>query len=357
MNTVKGHAQNFMISSYKKEGSYNAAVVVNAANFACIRGHSDYNPDWGDEVDTGRDRVDGTEHGSGLDMGIIARHFKTTIVQPMAVPDFVIAAAASGLGGITATQDAALAAWRKVCEPVAVGTALPSFNLIGKKGAHQYLHKGCKTNSFTLSGEGGKVTGGEWEIVGSGHRAVNADSFVTPLTESWMLMKNGYAWLESGADIAITNPPAQGVENISSATPENLKDRLKKFTFKWNNNLEKQPGFGEGADAVDMDYTRRKAELGITLRYADEADLAFYEAMTALAFEVQIKGALITAGSVMYFGYSLIVPRFKLVKPVLPQGGVNDSLTIDYECDVQNDGVNSPVIFTGWNSKAAYFAA
>lgn len=356
MNTKKGWNQALMISSLTKEATYGATVVAGAANFQGIKGHSDYDPDWADDVQTNKDTVSGTEHGTDLE--IVSQGFKVTISQPQAKPNFLNAMIGAALGSMTPAQDGALVAYKQKIVPVAEGTALPSFNLVGTKGALKYLHKGCKVNSFTLSGEENKPASLEAEIIGSGYRATNADDFITEPTESWILMKNGYAWMEDGANISIAAANTQGSEDISSDTPEDLKVAIKKFTFKWNNNLEGQPGFGAANSGCfqDLDYGRRSAELSFTLRYNDASHIAFFEAATALALEIEVAGAVIAGGGTYKYGFALRVPRFKLKKAPLPKGGVGDSLTAEYECDIQDDGTNSAIIIEVYNAIAAYYA-
>jgi hypothetical protein len=352
---LKGWNQKLMMSLYKKETSYGSTVTCNATNFCSITEHSDYNPDWADKVQDNKDVVTGTEHGTDLE--ILAQGFKLSLTQPRAKPNLVIGAIGAALGNITSTTDGTYTAYRHYIVPVDVGTALPSFNVIGLKGGMQYLHKGCKVNSFTLSGEAEGAVAFEVEIIGAGDRTTNADSFVAEPSESWLQCKNGYIWRESGPNIAIDATNTQGLANISSSTPTDLKARIKKFNFKWNNNLE-GIGFGAGSGGTysDLDYKRRSAELALTLSFNDASEIAFYEAATALACEIEIKGALIVVGGSMYYGMDLIVSRFKLKKAPLPQGGVNDLLTCEYTCDIEDDGTNPAVKFAGYNAKAAYLA-
>lgn len=356
MQTKKGWNQSLMMGLKTKETSYNAATTVNSSNFMGVKGHSDYDPDWGDEVQNDKDTVSGTEHGTDVD--IITQGFKCSIAQPRAKPYFLLGMLGGAMGSVTATQDGALAAYRQRIIPVTVGTALPSFNVIGVKGGLQYLHKGNMVNSVALSMEEGKPVSVTADIIGSGSRDTNADSFIAEPTQNWMLMSNGYCWMEQDANISIAASPTQGAENISSSTPDDLKIRIKKADFKWNNNLEGQFGFGNGNSGVyqDMDYGRRGAELSVTLRHSDATDLGWYTANTILAFEAQVKGALIANGGTMYYGFVLRIPRLKLTKPPLPKGGVGDSLTLDLACDVEDDGTNSVVIFDGYSETAAFFA-
>jgi hypothetical protein len=357
MITQKGWNQNLMMSSYKKEATYAAAVTVNATNFTSITGHADYDPDWADVVENDKDTVSGAEFGTDLD--IISQGLKFTISQPRAKPNFLIGAMAGALGDITSSQDTGYTAYQQKIVPVTVGATLPSFNVIGKKAGLQYLHKGCKVNSVNIVCEEGKPVSSEIEIIGSGDRTTNADAFVAEPTESWMLMKNGYIWVETGASISIDAADTQGSENISSGTPRDLKVQVQRLSWSFNNNLEGQPGFGNENGGVfqDMDYGMRTQELSLTLLYDDETDITNYLATTAFALELEVKGALIAVGGTMYYGFTLQIPRFKLMKAPLPKGGVGDRVTQEFECDIQDDGVNDAVIFYGYNAQEDYLIA
>jgi len=65
--------------------------------------------------------------------------------------------------------------------------------------------------------------------VGSGSRAESATAFVPSLTESWLMVKNMSAFLESGAAISIDAALTQGAENISSGVPRDINARLESF--------------------------------------------------------------------------------------------------------------------------------
>jgi hypothetical protein len=354
--TLKGWNQQLMMSLLTKEATYGAAVVINASNFVGVKGHSDYDPDWADTVQTDKDTVSGFEHGTTLDQ--LTQGFKFTVAQPCAKPYFTIGMIGGALGSITPYTDPGKIAYRQTIIPATVGTALPSFNVIGKKGGLQYLHKGCMVNSFTLTGEAGKATSMEAEIIGSGARETDATGFVAEPSESWQLMKNGYAWIETSAAKSIDAAKTQGLENISSGTPRDLKAIIKKFSLKWNNNLEGQFGFGAGSAGVfqTMDYGRRTAELSMDLLHVDGTDLGYYLANTILTAEFEVKGALIAAGGTLYYGYNVVVPRFMLKKAPLPKGGVGDTLMNTYEADIQNDGTLTSIVFDGYSAQATWFA-
>jgi hypothetical protein len=163
-------------------------------------------------------------------------------------------------------------------------------------------------------------------------------------------------YMEDGANIDIAAAPTQGAENISSATPTDLSVKFRSFEFNWANNIELQYGCGGADVAVDADPGRRKADLKLSLLFADGTELGYYTGQTVLAVEFDWKGALIAEAGAMYYGASLIIPSLRLRTPALPKGGVNDTLTLDLEFDVYNDGTNDAVEMAVYNTKAAYLA-
>lgn len=355
--TVKGWDQSLMMALLTKEATYGStATTVSSSNFVGVKGHSDYDPDWADDVQTNKDAVSGLEGGTELE--VVSQGFKFNVSQARAKPYFVIGMMAGALGTISASQDPGKTAYRQDITRVAHGTSLPSFNVIGKKGGLQYLHKGCMVNTVELSGEAGKTTSCSAEIMGSGHRETEASSFIAEPTQSWLLQKNGYAWIETSAAKSIDATKTQGSENISSGSPRDLKAIIKKFTYKHDNKLAGNFGFGAGNSGVfqSLDYGQRDDTLTLDLLHVDGTDLAYYTAGTILTLEIEVKGALIAAGGTMYYGYNLIVPRFMLKKAPLPKGALGDALTNTYECDIQEDGTNPPVIFNGYSEIAAFFA-
>lgn len=352
MITLKGHQDEVMLSLFKKEATYDAAVAVSAANFCSMKNFViPDDVDWADDVKKIMDKEFST------DVEIIEQAIKVTYTEKDAKPNTLIGLAALAFGSITSTQDGALAAYRHKIVPVAVGTALPSVNLIHKRGGVQDLYKGLKCNTLNITGKEGGVVAVKAELLGSGTRATNADSFVASISESWLLMKNCKVWMEDGTSIAIDAVLTQHTENISSGTPDVIGPRLVSFDFTWNNNLEEQRGSGGGGSAQDIDCVRRQAELKFSLLFKDITERNYFVNKTPLAIEFDLKGALIAVTGTMYYGFQLIVPRFKLMAAPMPKGSADDFLTQDFNCDVQDDGTNAIAIVEGYNAKAGYLLA
>jgi hypothetical protein len=353
MITQKGWQDQVMMSLFTKEAAYDAGVTMNATNACGMKGF-ECDVEWSDTVTDDKDSVSGTEHGT--DQEITAQGVDITYKESRCKPNTLAAFSNLVLGARTSTQDGAFTAYKHKITPVAVGTVLPSIQIEHKKGAVQYAYKGVKGGSLNLSGEAGGYLALEAALKGSGTRATSATAFVAAIAESWLKVSNCKVWMETGANIAIGATLGQGTEDISSATPDDLKVRLKSFNVGWDNGLEGQAGFGGAGVFQDIDYGRRKCELSFSLLFYDATELAYFTAQDPCAIEFDLKGALIAAGGAMYYGAQIVVPRFKIKKAPLPKGGAGDILTCDFECDVQDDGTNAPLIIEAYTAKAAYLA-
>lgn len=354
MITKKRWPDQLMLSLLKKEATYDAGVTMDNTNACSMKGFES-EVSWDDEVVNDKDAITGTEHGT--DQEIVSQGVKINYKEARCKPNTLIGLAALTLGSHATTQDAALTAYKHNIVPVAVGSALPSIQAEEKAGGIQYAYKGIKGNSLKLSGEAGGFLSLESELIGSGTRDTSATAFANKISESWMKMSNCSTFLESAGDISIASPLTQGAQNISSSAPENIAARMKSFELTFNNNSEKQLGFGGAGVAQDIDYNRRAIELKLSLLFNDVTELNYYLNQDALALELDLKGALIAAGGAMYFGGQIIVPRFKLKAAPLPKGGVDDVLTVEFDCDVQDDGTNDALIIEGYSAQSAYLAA
>ena len=353
MITQRGWNQQFMISDYKKEAAYDAGVTMNSTN-ACSRRGYDLSVDWADKIVNDESEVTGTEHGT--DQDIVSQGVKLTYKEPKARPNSVNAAFARAFGNITATQDGAFAAWKQKIIPITVGSSLPTAHAEHKKGGLQYKYTGLMTESLEVSGKEGDYISLTEILMGSGTRSTSATAFPAYITESWMKLANTKAWMESGASISLRATLTQGGQDISSGSGTSLDVRMKDFAFKWNNNPEGQGGFGGAGVFTAMEYKRRKGDLSATLIFNDAAELGLYTAQTAVALEIDCKGALIAAGGSMYYGFQLVFPRLKFSKAPLPDGGIGDALSCKFNFDLQEDGTNPVVVFEGYSAKTGYMS-
>ena len=354
----KGWQEQFMLSAYLKEATYDAGVAMTNSNAYSLYGF-EIDKTWDDAVATDKDEVTGYEHGNSQE--IISNRVGFTVRIPKAKPNDVAAFLGLAMGSITTVQDTPQVAYKHKIVPVAVGTALPSAQVEHKKGGIQYAYKGIKCNRLTIRGESGDDGSGllslEAELIGSGTRATSATAFAATITENWLKLANASVWKEATTNISIDSTLTQGAENISSTTPTSLGARFKNFELTWNNNLKGQEGFGGLGVFQDIDYERRSAEFTCTMLFNDATELDHYLNTDALALEIDLKSTTVVAtSSIYYFGTSIIIPRLKLRKAPMADGGVNDSLLTTLEAEIFDDGTNKPVITETYNAKAAYLA-
>jgi len=355
MITKMGWNRELALSLFKKETSYNAGVTMNSSNDCLMSGWEGEPVDWDDKVESDKAQVTGLEHG--YDQEIVRYGAKLSYKEPKAKPNSVAGLAALILGSVVSTQDGAHAGWHHRIVPVTAGTALASIQVDEKIGGIQYAYTGFKGGTLKLAG---KADDGfvslEASLTGSGSRATSAVAFPAKIVESWLLLSNAQMWLESGANISIAAGPTHGAEDISSATPDIFSPRMKSFDFTWDNKLEAQYGIGGAGILHDISYGRRTADLKFTLLFNDAAELAYYEAQTIVAVELDLRGSLIDQAGSMYYGLQLVIPKLRLKKSPSPKGGPGDELTADYDFEVFDDGTHSAVILDVWNAQAAYLA-
>lgn len=351
----KGWDVSLMASVFQKEAAY-AGGKTHTNSTSCSFKGFEFDPGYADTVTNDKDEVNGKEHG--YDQEITAYANNPTIKFAKVRPNDLAAFASLVLGSATPTQDGAFTAYRHDIIPVTDGTALPSIAIVHKIGAIQTEYKGIKGNTLKLSGEAGGLLSMEVGMMGSGQRASNAASFAAAITESWMKLDMCKFWLETAANITIAATATQGTEDISSATPDDFSVRAKSFEFSWDNKMVGQPGFGGAGYLQDAVYGRRAATFKATIEFASAAEIAYFTAQDACAVELDFKAAgLIAAGGAMYYGAGLRIPRAKIKAQPQPKGGVNDTLTQDFDFEVFENGTNPAVMMAVYTAQAAYLAA
>lgn len=353
MTNVPGWQRRIALSLYKKEATYNAGVTINSAN-ACEMNQFDSEArDFSDQVEDDSAEITGSEFPTTQE--IIHQGFMLPYSEPKAKPNSLAGLGALVLGNITSTQDGALAAYRHKITPIAYGTTLPSIAAEIKDGT-QWSATGIIGKSLKISGKEDGFVSLSAELVGSGTRATSATAFPAKITESWLKTTQMKVWLETDPNVSIDATPVQDAENISSGTPDDLKIRIRGFDFEWDNQPFLNYGYGSIVlQAADMGV-RRSAKLSFSLLYKDDTELNYYLSQDNAVIEFDAKGGLIAAGGAMYYGFNLIVPRFRFKKIGL-KGKAGDFLTQDYECTILNDGTNPEVILYVYTAKAAYLAA
>ena len=349
-----GWSEEIALSLFTKESVFDTAETINDTNFCSLEGF-EAEVSWPDVLESDKAEVTGKEHGT--DQERMEQHVNITVNEAHAKPNTVAGLSALALGTTSATQDGAFTAYRHDNSPIAVGSALPSTSVLHQKGGLKYIYTGVKANSFSITGEAGGAVKMGCEMIGSGTRATDATAMPSVITEEWLLLRNCKVWLETGAAITITTPGTQEVEDISSATPEDLNARIKSFSWKWNNNLERQSSFGSATGvAQDIDKGRRTCELSFDLLFNDSTELDYFINQDPAAVEFDLFGSLIDAGGAFKYGLELFVPRFKLKAAPVASGGVDDILMVTLDCEVFDDGTNDASLISVYTAQTAYLA-
>lgn len=353
MVNVPGWKRRIMMSLYKKEATYDAGVTMNSTNAAEMYGFDSDPASWPDETADDAGGITGSEFATMQE--IIRQKIEIDYSEPRVKPNTLAGLGALVLGNVAATQDGALIAYRQLATPIAHATALPSIQVEELAGT-QWAYKGVVGKSFTISGKEDGFVGAGAKMIGSGTRATSATAFPAKITESWIKTTQMKVWLENGANISISATPVQDAEDISSATPDDLKIRARSFNFEWDNNNFVNFGYGSAVLQENDKGPRRSAKLTFSLLYKDDTELTYYTGQETMAIEFDAKGALIAAGGAMFYGMDLIVPAFKL-KPISKKGKVGDWLTQDFEALIIDNGTNPLVQLYVYTAKTGFMSA
>lgn len=355
MATKMGHGQKAMASAFLAEATYDAGVTMDASNAFSLNGFT-IATDWPDDVQNDSEEITGSEYPT--EQTIVEKRVNITVGQPKAKPNDLVFMGALTLGAVASAKDGAFTGYKHTITDAAIAADLPSIQLEHSFEAPQYAYKGLKSNSLKISGEPGGIVNLDCELMGSGTRDISATAFVPKISESWMLWNQAKIWLEDGANITIVaaGSQVQEVENISSATPDDVKATMKSFEITRMNNLEPIPGFGGAGVLQDLQMGRRSTELTFTLRFTGQVDFDRFINQNAHALEINLAGALIDAGGAFKYGGIMTVPSFKINKAPIPQAGPGDSLEASFECTVMYDGTNDPFFMQVYNAQVAYLA-
>jgi hypothetical protein len=346
------------LSLFDKEASYDAGPAAWAAANACQLSGFDGIAQIADAVVDDREGVSGSEFATQKE--IEKKDWSLDLSISRIKPNDLAGLAALTLGSIETAEEGTVAAYRHKIVPVAIGTALPSIGALYKQAASQYLATGIKAQSLSLRHNG------SWfslscPLLGSGTRSSDSTEFPAKISESWLRTgKIAGIWIETGEDISIAATPAQGSENISSGTQDDLTSRLLSFEWTFNNNLRADLGYYAGGGQVrsDLEYGRRESRISLTIKALSTTwatELGYYENMDPCAIEINVDmGVVITGSGTFNYGFILIIPLTKL--DPIERGVQDDFHTITLAGDVMNDGTNDEVILYVYNAQQTYLA-
>ena len=351
-----------MMSLGDKEATYDAGPAAWTAGAAIqLYEFGEAYAAWDDQIVTDRETVHGSQFAT-LDE-IIRQDVRLVYPESRVRPANLAGLAALAGGVLAVVQDAALVAYRHKATPVAADVALPSIGVIEKSSGEQYKYTGVKLDRFSLK-RGGPNNGyfaAEAALIGSGTRASDATAFPAKITESPLRWGDAKCWLETGANITIDAAPTQGLENISSATPDVLTSRLVDFEFSHENDSQAEDGYLPGGGKVRgrLDHgPNRRAHVRLVVE-VDPTTLAtergYYDNRDNVAIEVDVDSGVIIASTGAYkYGFDLIIPRMRL-EPIKREVRAGVAV-LTFEGDCFDDGTNPLWQFYTYNSYVAYLA-
>lgn len=354
-----GYQKRCMLSLPTKEASYGAGVTVSAANYHLMNGYVlEAKPD--DKLDSDLEAVNGYEFMTERD--IIEYRTSFGYEQPRGTPNAIAGLGKLAFGAATATQDAALTAYKHYITKVAAGTDLPTIGMVVDPANRQDTYKGVGAGSFKLSGEKEGIIKVAADLITSGELTESASTWQSKVTEVLMRFADMEVYIHQNPDPATDWIAAaalsQTTDNISSGhTLTSIGSRVRSFSFEHNNNPDLIANAGGGGYLQGIDFGRRSASLHLSLDYVDETERDYYTAGDDLSLEFNCKSStLVAAGGAFYYGFIL---RFSQVRPKQrpePKGGPGDAYTLDLDFDVMNDGTNTEYDLTVYTAIAAYLA-
>ena len=312
------HDNRLALSWFVAETAYDTAGTVEAAGFSTA---VEIDPIRINNDDTRRDGMgEGSEFGSE---GYVTRHGVTVNVSfPFLRPNDWAGLTAYALGSNSVAQDGALTAFRH--KSVLSATVIPSFSMVALEAGIQKIYTGCKINVLTLA-RSGEYWSATAEVMCSGRRESNADSFPAEISEEPLLYGNTSMFIERGADVNVAATPTQGSQGISGATPDDIKcDVTGDMTITINNNLRSDRGYdcSNANDVLAKGQLDRGAKREITatfdMTFEDDQELTDFlgtlNVQEHIALEINqvetAQGVIDTGGGgVFLFGFVLIIPR------------------------------------------------
>jgi hypothetical protein len=316
---------------------------------------------WDDRIVTDEATVHGSIYPTAD--SIVLQDVRLAYPEPRARYTPLAGLAALAGGVVSASQDAALTAYRHKITPVAADVELPSIGVVEKAAGLQYLYTGIKADTLRLKRGGPERAYWELEagLIGSGTRAADSTAFPAKVSEDPIPWGKTFCWLETGTDINLAATPTQGTEDISSATPDNFTARLLDVTFEHRNDLQADDGYTASSGVVRNRLVHgpgRGATVSITLIVDPAtlaAELAYYTGRANCALEVEVdSGTIIAETGTMKWGFDLVIPRLRLNPPARGvDRGVN-TITLSGRCF--DDGTNPLWQLYVYNAQAAFLA-
>lgn len=185
---------------------------------------------------------DGTEFG--LESYVSRHDVRMTLTLNMATFTDIAALSAYALG-ITGESETSGDFLHD--HTLASDSQLPSFTVVASEGGQQYAYSGCVIDTLTVSTDNAGYIQVVAEIIGSGRRTSNAESFITALSDPPMVSNDTSIFTEIGGTTAIQALSENGETSLVATTVTSGYDLTSRVLGGWtvviSNNLRAEQGY------------------------------------------------------------------------------------------------------------------
>ena len=177
------YADKAMVSTHKKETAYDTVFpTYTAGNYTTLQ-EATLAIGYDDTPRRVQGMGDGTEFGS--DSYVSRKDIRMTLTIDNLRPHDMAWLSAYALGSTAQTQDAALTAYRHK-QTLASASQLPSFSISASEAGEQNAYTGCIIQTLTISSDNGGYLQAVAEIIGSGRRNTDSQTFPSTAGKVWM---------------------------------------------------------------------------------------------------------------------------------------------------------------------------
>ena len=368
------YADKVMVSTHKKETAYDTVFpTYTAGNYTSLQeftlaiGYDDERRVQG--------MGDGTEFGSD---SYVSRHdVRMTLTIDNLRPNDLAWLSAYALGSTGQTQDPALTAYRHK-QTLSSSSQLPSFSISASEAGEQNAYTGCIIQTLTISSDNGGYLQAVAEIIGSGRRNTDSQTFPATIVEQPLLSNDTRVWMETGDTIDIqTFPAVDGTSALVAGAAPSIVLTSRVFGG-WTVTISNALREAQGYMAPNTDDNLARGELLRGARREITADLSgvSFESdefedyflgtsntQAHMALEINNRNTLagvIADGGTFFFSGVIVIPRMTF-DPMGSSGDDEGVITRDLKLTALNptsaaDGTDDVIQIYVQNTETAYMA-
>ena len=368
------HADKAMVSTHKQETAYDTVFpTYTAGNYTSLQ---EFTLAIGyDDTRRVQGMGDGTEFGS--DSFVSRKDIRMTLTIDNLRPNDMAWLSAYALGVTAATKDGANDAYRHKASLASL-SQLPSFSISASEAGEQNAYTGCIIQSLTLSSDNGGYIQAVAEIIASGRRTTDAQTYPATIDEQPLLSNDTRIWMETGAAIDIqTFPAVDGTSALVAGAAPSIVLTSRVFgglTVNITNNLREAQGYI--ATNTDDNLARGELLRGARREITAELSSASFESdefedfflgtdntQSHMALELNNRNTLaglIDSGGTFFVSGVIVIPRMTF-DPMGSSGDDEGVITRDLKLTALNptsaaDGTADVIQIYVQNTEVAYMA-